>query len=87
MGAEVTSEGIQAGNCAGLRDAPKHKFETLEHSPVGEIRSNPPQVRSIVKLQETKDKMKNFRNDKRKNNYLQNSAPPADFFMEAQGNE
>lgn len=75
MGAEVTSEGIMAGNFTGLREAPKHKFKMLKQSPVGEIKSNPPQVIPIVKLQETKDKMKTLRSDKRKKDYLQNSGP------------
>lgn len=72
MGAQVT-EGIMAGNFTGLLEAPKHKFKTLKQSQVREIKSIPTQV--IVKLQKTKDKVKNLKSDKRKNDYLQNHGP------------
>lgn len=73
MGAGVTSEGLVAGNFAILMGALKHKFKMLKQSLVGEVKNNPLQVISIVKLQKTK--VKNLRNDKRKNDYLQNSGP------------
>lgn len=74
MGTQVPKE-IMAGNFTGLQEAPKHKFKTLKQSQVGEIKSIPSQVISIVPLQKTKDKVKTLKVTRKRMIIFKSMAP------------